>query len=55
MRIFPLETAAVGICRFRKGGRGWVNPVKSGKRVHSDVREELKNPDQVRFHHLYTL
>ncbi|KAL4420282.1 hypothetical protein ABPG77_005622 [Micractinium sp. CCAP 211/92] len=33
--------------RFKKGGRGWVNPLKAAL-PNAHVRDELKNADQVR-------
>ncbi|GAB4823750.1 hypothetical protein N2152v2_010796 [Parachlorella kessleri] len=35
--------------RFKRGGRGWKNPLKaSSERPNLDVRDELKSADQVR-------
>ncbi len=32
-------------CRFKKGGRGWQNPLKAGK-TSGGAADELKTPDQ---------
>lgn len=32
-------------CRFKKGGRGWLNPLKAPK-AGKGVASELKSPDQ---------
>ena len=36
------------LLRFKKGGRGWVNPFRAREAAAAGVRDELKTQEQVR-------
>ena len=44
----PTHLLAPALCRFKKGGRGWVNPLKPADVPNAGAREEMRSADQVR-------
>ena len=48
--LLPLPLPYSALNRFKHGGRGWENPLKTTV-ANAGVRDELKNVDQVRKEH----